>query len=63
MKYHLTVERTYRIGIEFESSDEKSAKAKAVALACNIGDEIFSGDIETDYALCDDEGKTIIDWD
>lgn len=63
MKYRLTVERIYRIGMEFEATNEEEAEAKAVELANNVGDEIFCGDCESDYALCDEEGSTILDWD
>lgn len=63
MKYHLTIERTYRIGVDFEASSDEEAEAKAAELANNVGDEIFSGDCEGDYALCDEKYRTIIDWD
>lgn len=63
MKYYLTLERTYRIGIDFEASNDEEAEAKAAELANNVGDEIFSGDCEGDYALCDDCGRTLLDWD
>ncbi len=62
MKYFLTVERTYRIGVEFEASNDAEAEAKAAELANNVGDEIFSCDCESDYALCDEADRTIIDW-
>ena len=62
MKYKLTVERTYRIGIEFEADSEEYAEYKAAELAFGIGDKIFDGDCENDYALYDEEGRTIVDW-
>ena len=63
MKYFLTVERTYRIGVEFEASNDEEAETKAAELANSVGDEIFSGDCEMDYALCDENDRTILDWD
>lgn len=63
MKYRLTVERTYRIGMEFEATSDEEAETKAAELANNVGDEIFNGDCESDYALCDEESRTILDWD
>ena len=63
MKYFLTVERTYRLGVEFEAANDEEAEAKAAELANSIGDEIFFGDCESDYALCDEESRTIFDWD
>ena len=63
MKYCLTVEHTYRIGMEFEATSEEEAKAKAADLANNVSDEIFTGACEGDYALCDEGGRTILDWD
>ena len=63
MKYFLTVERVYRIGIEFEASNEEEAEVKAAELANDVGDEIFSCYCESDYALCDERGRTVLDWD
>lgn len=63
MKYHLTIERTYRIGKEFEADSDEEAEAKAAELYKSVGNEIFSGDCEGDYALCDEEYRTVIDWD
>lgn len=62
-KYMLTVERTYRIGMEFEAATDEEAEAKAAELAEDIGDEIFLGSCESDYALCDENGRMIIDWE
>lgn len=63
MKYYLTIERTYRISKEFEAKDNEEAEAKAAELVRNVGDEIFSGDCEGDYALCDENYHTLLDWD
>lgn len=62
MKYSMTIERTYRIGIEFDASNDKEAEAKAEDLASSIGVEIFDGDCESDYTLCDECERVIIDW-
>ena len=62
-KYLLTVERSYRMGLEFEASSNEEAEAKAAELAEDIGDEIFAGSCESDYALCDENGRMIIDWE
>lgn len=64
MKYHITVERTHRIGISFEADNNGEAAMKASELVGRFGDdEIFMGDCEIDYAVCDDNGRTIVDWD
>ena len=63
MKYFLTVERTYRIGMEFDAVSDQEAEAMAAELSNNVGDEIFCGDYENDYALCDENYRTILDWD
>ena len=62
MKYFLTVERTYRVGLEFEATNENEAEMMAVELSSNVGDEIFDGYCDSDYALCDESGRTIVDW-
>ena len=61
--FNVTVERTYRISKDFEAERIAEAEEIAVKIACNIGEEIFACDVETDYALCDEQGCTIIDWD
>ena len=63
MKYHLTIERTYRIGKEFEADSDEEAEAMAAELYKTTGNEILSGYCEGDYALCDEKYRTIIDWD
>ena len=61
MKYSLTVERTYRAYIEFGASSNEEAMEKAAELSNNIGHEIFDWE-DQDYALCDEENRTIVDW-
>lgn len=66
MKYYMTVERTARIDIEFEAVSEEAA-IKIANSRCS-GEELDdslefdSGNISYDYALCDQTGRTIIDW-
>lgn len=62
MIYKLTVERAYRIGLEFEANSIEEAENMAASLANDVSDEIFDGDIENDYSLCSEDGVTIIDW-
>lgn len=62
MKYNVTIERTYRTAVTFEAANDKEAEAKANELADNIGDEIFEGTVESDWALCDAHGNLIVDW-
>lgn len=65
MKYEITAERVLRVAIEFESRDEANARVKAEEMFENMilnPSEFDDGDIEHDYALADEHGKTIIDW-
>lgn len=60
-EYEVTIEHTYRVAKKFKAKPSE-VERMAENLADNIGKEIFDGDFQIDYALCDAEGKTIIDW-
>lgn len=65
MKYHLTAERTLRIAVTFEAENDEAAVKKADELFADMikhPGKFESGDIEHDYALCDDGDRTIVDW-
>ena len=65
MIYKLTMERTQRIGVEFEASDDTDAVVQAQVMYSNAmrNPSAFSGgDVEGDFALCDESGQDIIPW-
>lgn len=65
MIYKLTMERTMRIGVEFECDSEEQALHEAGARfvhAMQNPKEFLGGDVEGDYALCDEEGKDLVVW-
>lgn len=62
-KYCLTMERTQRFCIEFESMDDVSAEEIAKEKFAATQPEDFDvGDDERDWALADEDGRVIIDW-
>lgn len=64
MKYFITVEHTYRICVDLEADTPEEAEDKADEIRARLFDtgEIFTGDVTSDYSLCDETGRTIIDW-
>ena len=65
MIYKLTMERTQRIGIEFECDSKEQALDEAGVLFVNAmrNPQLFeSGDAEGDYALCDENGNDLVVW-
>ena len=65
MLYKLTMERTLRIGVEFESDNEAQARAHALILfdrAMEHPTDFDGGDVEGDFTLCDESGQDIIPW-
>lgn len=63
-KYWLTMERTLRISVEFEAQDDEEAEQIAADINMKTGlEDFYCGNVETDYSLSDDAGRTILDWD
>lgn len=65
MLYKLTMERTLRIGVEFECDSEEEANRRAEELyghAMQHPKMFDGGSVEGDYALCDEEGKDLVVW-
>ena len=60
-EYEVTVEYSYRLAKRFKAKPSE-AEQRADDISKEIADEILDGDFEVDYALCDDKGRTIIDW-
>lgn len=65
MKIEITMEKSYRISKEFEATEEQIEM-----LSCGINPfqaeleaEIEDGTEEIDYAVCDENGETIVDWE
>lgn len=64
MRYCVTIEKTKRIAIWFDSENDSEAEKKAITIASNItDDDLDLGDSDQDYSLVNEEnGKTLIDW-
>ena len=65
MLYKMTMERTLRVGIEFEAENDSTAEVKAEELfstAISNPTQFDGGDTEHDYALCDGVGNELIPW-
>lgn len=62
----ITVEKTLRVYKELEATDEE---IEQLEVGINPFEKEFSdeemenGDIEWDYAVVDEDGRTIVDWD
>ena len=62
----VTVEKTLRVYKEFEATDEEIEQLRR---GINPFEKEFSdremenGDIEWDFAVADEDGRTIVDWD
>lgn len=64
MKYCITMERTLRIAVNFDAANDDEAREKASEIFDNTSQDDFEqGSEEYDYALCDDTGRTIVDWE
>lgn len=64
--YLLTMERTERVGVAFYAYDDDDAEEQADRIYKDAMKDPsgFSGaEVEGDYAICDDDGRTILDWD
>lgn len=65
MLYKMTMERTLRVGVEFEAENDSAAEVKAENLFSNAilnPTQFDGGDVEHDYALCDRGGNELIPW-
>lgn len=62
-QYCITMERTLRISKWFEAASDEAAEevAQSVLLETDAS-EFEDGDIEFDYAVCSEDGLTIVDW-
>ena len=62
----ITVEKTLRVYKELEATDEEIEQfGRGVNPFENefSDEEMENGDIEWDYAVTDENGRTIVDWD
>lgn len=62
----ITVEKTLRVYKELEATDEeiKQLEGGINPFEKEFSDEeMGNGDIEWDYAVVDEDGRTIVDWD
>lgn len=65
-EYQLTMERTERVYFTFRAPDDESAERMAAQIydyAMDNPSWFAGGSVEGDYALCDDQDRTLIDWD
>lgn len=65
MEYNMTVERTLRIAVSFQAENDEDAEKKAAELFADMAAhpvKFEGGDVEYDYALCGENGRTVIDW-
>ena len=65
MKYQVTIERAQRICVEFEAYNDSKAEKIADEILEDyvINPEKFNGGDESyDYALVDENDRTVIDW-
>lgn len=67
MKIEITMEKTVRVAMEFDVTEEqfKLLENGENPFFDKMKKEIESGagDIEYDYAVCDEDGNTLLDWD
>ena len=64
-EYQVTMERTERICYTFHAPDDKTAEKMAAQIydyAMDNPSWFADGNIDGDYALCDDQDRTLIDW-
>lgn len=62
MKFFLTVEYTYRTATEFEADTMDDAMKKAEDLVSEMRSEVTVEEMQHDYALVDECGCTVVDW-
>lgn len=64
MEYCITMERTQRVSIDFVADTDEEAWEKAQELYdMSTPVDFEKGSEEHDYALCDETGRTLIDWE
>lgn len=64
MKVDITLEKTIRVSKEYDVTEEefKQLKAGINPFHEEMEKEIESGYVEYNYAVCDENGETLIDW-
>lgn len=67
MKIEITMEQTKRVAMEFDVTEEQLENIKngENPFFDEMKNEIENGnpDLEYDYSVCDEVGRTIVDWD
>lgn len=67
MKIEITMEQTKRVAMEFDVTEEQLENVKngENPFFDEMKNEIENGnpDLEYDYSVCDEVGRTIVDWD
>ena len=62
-QYCITMEQTLCIAKWFEAEDDEAAEEIAAQIYEETDmEEFMSGDVEGDYALDSDDGRTILGW-
>lgn len=63
-EYCITMERTLRISKWFEAENDEEAIELANKIYTETADDEYEdGSIEHLYALSEDNGRTVVDWD
>lgn len=65
MLYNMTMERTLRVALDFEAENDAEAEKRADQIftdAIAHPEKFEGGDIEHDYALCDDQFRDVVPW-
>ena len=66
MKYCLTIEKVHRVSVWFDAETDLDAEDQVQCIMTAPQTEALlqsgSANIEYDYALCEETGRTIIDW-
>lgn len=63
MRYCVTMERTTRIAQWFEATSDEEAKIIAEKIHDDMKPSDYeSGDEEQNYAICEETGRTVLDW-
>ena len=64
MIYSITMERTQRVAFSFTAdSDDEALEKAAELIRTSTAADLEGGDEEHDYALCDEAGNLLVDWD
>lgn len=63
MMYQLTVEKRCRVMVQIEVQDDEDARLVAQERYEAMEDAEFeNGNVEYDYSLSDEAGRTLVDW-